>query len=82
MIIGMKKRITVTIEEGTYKALQLQNKNVSGYINDMLVERVIGTHKEQMTRKITNDVIGQLLKDETFFDELTRRVSAWMQKQY
>lgn len=82
MIIDMKKRITVTVDEGTYKALHLQNKNVSGYINDLLVERVIGTQKEQITDKITRSVIEQLLEDETFFDELTRRVSAWMQKQY
>ena len=73
-ITEVKKRITVTIDEATFKALHLGSKNVSGYINDLLQEKLIGTFKEQLTVKLTRDVGTQLLQDEVFITELAERV--------
>ncbi len=69
-----KRRITVTIDEATFKALNLGNKNVSGYINELLQEKVVGTLKQQLTAKMGAEIKDALMADEVFFNELARRL--------
>lgn len=70
----MKKKITVTIDQGLYRGLRLDNKNVSGFINELLEEKLISSNRVALGERLTQEVKTRLLEDEQFFQELKQRI--------
>lgn len=70
----MKRKITITIDESLYKALRLDSKNVSGFINELLEAKLVGTYQEQFVTRLTRQVKDALTADEIFFAELKERL--------
>jgi methionine aminopeptidase len=68
--MGVKRKLTITVDEAMFRAHKLDGKNISGYINSLLVKEYMNQQRDSMVKQVADSLLG----NEPFMHELSERL--------